>query len=80
VSETWRLITTWDAKPDFNMGLDEALLGSASAPPTVRFYSWRPDTLSLGYFQRLADVPGAERAGALVRRITAAERSTTSAS
>jgi lipoate-protein ligase A len=70
VSETWRLITTWDARPEFNMGLDEALLGSASAPPTVRFYSWRPDTLSLGYFQRVAEVPGAERAGALVRRIT----------
>jgi lipoyl(octanoyl) transferase len=70
VSETWRLITTWDARPEFNMGLDEALLGSASAPPTVRFYTWRPDTLSLGYFQRVADVPGAERAGALVRRIT----------
>ena len=70
MSETWRLITTWDARPEFNMGLDEALLGSASAPPTVRFYTWRPDTLSLGYFQRVADVPGAERAGALVRRIT----------
>jgi lipoate-protein ligase A len=70
VAETWRLITTWEAKPDFNMGLDEALLGSHGAPPTVRFYSWRPDTLSLGYFQRLADVSGAERAGALVRRIT----------
>jgi lipoate-protein ligase A len=36
----------------------------------VRFYTWKPDTLSLGYFQRLADVPGHERARALVRRIT----------
>jgi len=70
VSEIWRLITTWGAEPAFNMGLDEALLGSHAAPPTVRFYTWRPDTLSLGYFQRLADVPGREGAGALVRRIT----------
>jgi len=52
------------------MGLDEALLeapapdpdegAEAGAPPvTVRFYSWSPDTLSLGYFQRLVDVPPA---------------------
>ena len=66
----WRLITTWAAAPDFNMGLDEALLVTPGLPPTVRFYSWKPDTLSLGYFQKLAEVPGAERAGALVRRIT----------
>lgn len=68
--ERWRLITTWGAPPAFNMGLDEALLLSASAPPTLRFYSWNPDTLSLGYFQRYAEVPGIERAGAVVRRIT----------
>ena len=68
--ETWRLITTWGADPAFNMGLDEALLESDECPPTLRFYSWRPDTLSLGYFQRFADVPGADRAGAVVRRIT----------
>jgi lipoate-protein ligase A len=70
VSDTWRLITTWEARPEFNMGLDEALLGSQGAPPTLRYYTWRPDTLSLGYFQRVADVPGAASAGALVRRIT----------
>ena len=68
--ETWRSITTWGADPAFNMGLDEALLQSREAPPTVRFYTWRPDTLSLGYFQKFGDVPGAERAGAVVRRIT----------
>ena len=68
--ETWRLITTWGADPAFNMGLDEALLESAESPPTLRFYSWNPDTLSLGYFQRFEDVPGASSAGAVVRRIT----------
>jgi len=65
-----RLIVTWGADPAFNMGLDEALLEASEAPPTLRLYSWSPDTLSLGYFQRLADVPGHERARALVRRIT----------
>ena len=71
--ERWRLITTWGADPSFNMGLDEALLGSHESPPTLRFYSWKPDTLSLGYFQKIADVPGLERAGAVVRRITGVE-------
>lgn len=70
MSDPWRLIVTWEAAPAFNMGLDEALLLSDERRPTLRLYSWRPDTLSLGYFQRLADVPGAQRAGALVRRIT----------
>jgi lipoate-protein ligase A len=68
--ESWRLITTWGADPAFNMGLDEALLASHGAPPTLRFYTWKPDTLSLGYFQKLSDVAGHEKARALVRRIT----------
>lgn len=69
MSDPWRVITTWGADPDFNMGLDEALLEPGSAP-TLRFYTWSPDTLSLGYFQRFADVAGTESAGAVVRRIT----------
>lgn len=70
MADRWRLITTWGADPAFNMGLDEALLESAESVPTLRFYTWRPDTLSLGYFQKIADVPGIERARAVVRRIT----------
>lgn len=68
--ERWRLITTFGADPSFNMGLDEALLDSRGSPTTLRFYTWKPDTLSLGYFQRYAEVPGVEKAGAVVRRIT----------
>jgi lipoate-protein ligase A len=70
VTETWRLITTFGADPAFNMGLDEALLLSSDAPPTVRFYTWRPETLSIGYFQKLSDIAGHERARRIVRRIT----------
>ncbi len=69
-AQRWRLITTWGAPPSFNMGLDEALLLDEDAPPTLRFYSWSPDTLSLGYFQRFDEVPGTAKAGAVVRRIT----------
>lgn len=66
----WRLITTWDAPPAWNMGLDQALLESPGAPPTLRLYTWRPAALSLGYFQRFDDVPAAQRATSVVRRIT----------
>ena len=65
----WRLITTWGASPEFNMGLDEALLLQGEQP-TVRLYTWAPDTLSLGWFQRLDEVPGADRASRRVRRLT----------
>ncbi len=68
--ETWRLVTTWNAQPAFNLGLDEALLESQGAPVTVRFYSWKPGALSLGYFQKFAEVPAAQDARAVVRRFT----------
>ena len=68
--EIWRLITTWGAQPGFNLGLDEALLESSDAPVTVRFYSWKPATLSLGYFQKFAEVPAAQDARSVVRRFT----------
>ena len=68
--EVWRLITTWNAQPAFNMGLDEALLESHGAPTTLRFYTWKPATLSIGYFQRVSDVPNLGTARAVVRRIT----------
>jgi len=73
--DTWRMITTFGADPGFNMGLDEALLEDEQSPPTLRFYTWEPDTLSLGYFQKFDEVPAASgidgrKPGAIVRRIT----------
>ena len=65
--ERWRLLETWGASPELAMGLDEALLDLRRTPPTLRLYTWEPDTLSLGYFQRCADVPDRARAGAARR-------------
>ena len=56
--------------PESNLALDEALLERPLTPPTLRLYTWSPDTLSLGYFQRYEDVPAVSRASAVVRRIT----------
>ncbi len=57
-----------------NMAIDEALLESVGAggPSTWRFYEWVPATLSLGYFQRVAErgAHAASRACPLVRRLS----------
>lgn len=59
------------------MAIDEALLRSfdpAASPPAVRLYGWNPPTLSLGRFQKAAEVLDLERCRAdrvaIVRRIT----------
>jgi lipoyl(octanoyl) transferase len=72
-----RLIVTEPADGAANMALDEALLTSRlrkSGPPTVRFFAWRPPTVSLGYGQPVdgrIDLDEAARLGiGLVRRPT----------
>ncbi|MRX72593.1 octanoyltransferase [Bacillus lacus] len=53
--EVWRFIDSGACSPAFNMALDEALLdwhSEGKIPPTIRFYSWNPATLSIGYFQK----------------------------
>jgi lipoate-protein ligase A len=52
----WRLLVTESLDGAQNMALDEAILLArlqGSAPPTLRFFSWSPSTISLGYGQRL---------------------------
>lgn len=60
-----------------NMAIDEALLRSfdpAVSLPTLRLYGWDPPALSLGRFQKAAEVLDLERCRgdrvAIVRRIT----------
>ncbi|TAJ23589.1 MAG: hypothetical protein EPO68_02735 [Planctomycetota bacterium] len=65
----WRLLETWDWSPGANMALDEAQLELEGLPPTLRFYTWKPAALSLGWFQRIEDVPAAAHA-LVVRRLT----------
>lgn len=58
-----RLIVEGQSTPTFeypgaqNMAIDESLLHSAHEDQvtTLRFYGWKPATLSLGYFQKFAD-------------------------
>jgi lipoate-protein ligase A len=73
----WRLLITDPLDGPTNMAVDEALLRSrieGSGAPTVRFYGWRPATVSLGYAQALDGTVDRARCDALgiglVRRPT----------
>ena len=73
----FRLLVTEPLDGALNMALDEALLLGRLrdlAPPTLRFFSWQPATISLGYGQALdhrIDVAAAAALGiGLVRRPT----------
>lgn len=51
----WRLIPLINASGAFQMALDEWLLDQHQQglhPPTLRFYTWHPAAISLGYHQR----------------------------
>lgn len=52
----WRLLETGFCEAAVNMAVDEAILLSCiqgKAPPTLRFYGWRPAAVSVGYFQSM---------------------------
>lgn len=74
---TWRLIRSDPADAARNMAVDEAIMtahGRGLVPPTLRFYTWQPAAVSIGYFQSLEreiDVEACRRAGfGIVRRPT----------
>lgn len=70
----WRLIDDEGHGAAMNMAIDEAMLEAVvaeTAPPTLRFYSWQPVTISIGYAQKTADfdLPAITAAGlGFVRR------------
>jgi lipoate-protein ligase A len=74
--DTWRLIRSGLQTPAYNMAMDEAIVMAHSeglVPPTLRFYGWNPPTLSIGFFQKAAevDLTAVEAAGiGFVRRPT----------
>lgn len=52
--ENWRLIEDGPGDGGMNMATDRALLaacGEGKAPPTLRLYSWKEPTLTIGYSQ-----------------------------
>ncbi len=74
-TNAWRLMADFSLSGPENMALDEALLDSVvrGGTPVIRFYTWRPATLSLGVNQPLGEIDRAACEGrgfGLVRRIT----------
>jgi lipoate-protein ligase A len=74
---SFRLLVTSPMDGAANMAVDETLLRSRldkEGPPTIRFFSWEPPTISLGFGQplgRTIDLDEAARLGiGLVRRPT----------
>ena len=52
--EKWRIIPFNRFNAFENMAIDEAIFKESQKghmPPTLRFYSWERDTVSIGYFQ-----------------------------
>ena len=74
--ESWRLLVSPADSGARNLATDQAVaehVRDGASPPTLRFYTWRPAALSLGYGQPLAavDVDLASQRGIdLVRRPT----------
>lgn len=73
----WRLIELEARAGAENMAVDEAIaagIAAGTSPPTIRFYTWKPGAVSIGYFQRLRDEVDLETAAAkgidVVRRRT----------
>ncbi|VVB98492.1 Lipoate-protein ligase A subunit 1 [uncultured archaeon] len=58
MSPGWRLVELEQHDAFTNMAIDEAVSEAVAAgisPPTLRFYTWKPSAVSIGYFQSLAD-------------------------
>lgn len=77
MKETWHFVNTKSSNPFYNMAVDEALMNFVSRgeiDPVIRFYTWDPATLSIGYFQKLTkeiDIEKVKEKGfGLVRRAT----------
>lgn len=77
MKEQWRLLQTKNINAYSNMAIDRAVMVANkehNLPPTVRFYSWDPPAISIGYFQSLreeVDLEQCKRFGVdYVRRIT----------
>ncbi|MBI4177397.1 MAG: lipoate--protein ligase family protein [Candidatus Aenigmarchaeota archaeon] len=54
----WRVIPLSSNNAFMNMAIDEAVceaVASGKFPPTIRFYTWLPSAVSIGYFQSLND-------------------------
>jgi lipoate-protein ligase A len=81
MSVRWRLIVQGASPAYDNMAIDEAILRHVAgweterrSPPTLRFYTWDPSAVSIGYFQGIeqeVDLATCKAEGVeVIRRLT----------
>ena len=76
VVQEWRLIMDGSRDGESNMAVDRAILAACEAgqvPPTLRLYTWKRPTMTVGYTQKLReiDIEKCEKLGIqIVRRPT----------
>ncbi|MFT4343341.1 MAG: biotin/lipoate A/B protein ligase family protein [Candidatus Woesearchaeota archaeon] len=77
MQKKWRIIQTKENTAAYNMALDEAiatLRAEGKVPNTLRFFTWKPSAITIGYFQsrdREVDLEKAKSHGIdVVRRYT----------
>ena len=77
MNHQWRLLVQGAASAAENMATDEAILRQVTAgksPNTLRFYTWDPSAVSIGYFQGIAQEVDLdvcrENSVAVIRRLT----------
>ncbi|MFH1073217.1 MAG: biotin/lipoate A/B protein ligase family protein [Nanoarchaeota archaeon] len=73
----YRMIQLAEYSAFMNMALDEAIceaVRQGESPSTIRFYTWKPSAISIGYFQGLlneVNIEACRQAGVdIVRRMT----------
>lgn len=72
----FRLVQVKENNAYMNMGIDEAIMESVrgGGVPTIRFYTWKPSAISIGFFQGLkneVDLEACKKAKVdVVRRLT----------
>ena len=57
--QEWRLIVDDPRDGELNMAVDRAILAACEAgqvPPTLRLYSWKRPTMTVGYAQKLREI------------------------
>ena len=76
MKDTWRFIESSPSAGAYNMALDEAISVAVrrnAVAPTLRIYGWSAPSVSIGCFQRIADIDTeycSEKQMPIVRRMT----------
>ncbi len=77
MNEKWRVIALSQNSGAMNMAIDEAVshfVNSNESLPTIRFYTWKPSCVTIGYHQSMTDEVDTEKCKELgidvVRRLT----------